>query len=247
MVVQIVANDNTKGSETKKAHSWRRCPIGQHFVKEHTIHIQPSKKHPNGIVKVHEYCAYNPSHKEELSYDEIQYITQTYFSTLSGRPTAGRLIKEYPTSDDFDGFIRGWTKYWNDIFNLDEPLDANLIKALLGSESSFKIDPPGNKNAHGLMQILHHTFLIVQDPKGELRDYLVRVPWNKLLDPTSNICIGIRWLFQKKKLASVRLKRTASWDEAVIEYKSYWDTVNQGQIPVGLAKFRNFYEILQGE
>lgn len=129
MVVQIVANDNTKGSETKKAHSWRRCPIGQHFVKEHTIHIQPSKKHP----------------------------------------------------------------------------------------------------------------------KGELRDYLVRVPWNKLLDPTSNICIGIRWLFQKKKLASVRLKRTASWDEAVIEYKSYWDTVNKGQIPVGLAKFRNFYEILQGE
>src|SRR3990167_5633286 len=247
MVMSTIATPSAKNSETKKAHPWRRCPLGQHFVKEHIIHIKPSKKHPDGLVKVHEYCENNPSHKEELSCDEIQHITQTYLGTLSGPPIVGLLIKEYPTSDDFDGLIRGWTKYWDDIFNLDDPLDANLIKALLGSESSFLIDPPGTKNAHGLMQIRHDTFLILQNPKGELHDYLVRAPCNKILDPTSNICMGVRWLFQKKKLASVRLKRTASWDEAVIEYKSYWDVVNKGQIPVGLAKFRNFYEILQGE
>lgn len=238
---------NVSDEKDKKAHPWRRCSIGQHFVKEHIIHIKPSKKHPDGIVKVHEHCANNPSHKEELSYDEIQYITQTYFNALSGPPTAGLLIKEYPTSDDFDDLIRGWTKYWDDIFSLDDPLDANLIKALLGSESSFLIDPPGTKSAHGLMQIRHDTFLILQNPKGELHDYLVRILWRKILDPTSNICMGIRWLFQKKKLASIRLKRTASWDEAVIEYKSYWDEVNKGKIPAGLAKFRKFYEILQGE
>ncbi len=235
-------------SETKKAHQWRRCPIGQHFVKEHVTHIKPSKKHPDGLVKVGEHCANNPSHKEELSYDEIQYITQTYFYDLSGPPTPVVLTKRYPTADDFDALIRGWAKYWDDIFNLDDPLDTNLVKALLGSESSFDINPPkGNKNAHGLMQLLHDTFIILQDPKGELHDYLVRIPWNKILDPSSNICMGVRWLFQKKKLASVRLKRIASWEEAVIEYKSYWDEVNAGQVPQGLVNFREFYQILQGD
>ncbi len=247
MLIPTIATPSAKDSETKKAHPWRRCPIGQHFVKEHIIHIKPNKKHPDGLVKVHEYCANNPSHKEELSYDEIQYITQTYFDNLSGPPTPDVLTRKYPTADDFDGLIRGWTKYWDDVFNLDDPLDANLVKALLGSESSFDINPPRTKNAHGLMQILHDTFLILQNPKGELHDYLIRIPWNKILDSTSNICMGVRWLFQKKKLASVRLKRTASWDEAVIEYKSYWNEVNKGQIPRGLANFREFYELLQGE
>jgi len=244
--MSTIALPRTKDSGIKKAHPWRRCQIGQHFVKEHITHIKPSKKHPDGIVKVHDYCENNPSHKEELSYDEIQHITQTYFGTLSGPPTAGLLIEDYPTSDDFDDLIRGWTKYWDDIFTLDDPLDANLVKALLGSESSFDTNPSGTKNAHGLMQIRHDTFIILQNPKGELHDYLVRIPWNKILDSTSNICMGIRWLFQKKKLASIRLKRTATWDEAVIEYKAYWDQVNAGQIPQGLANFHEFYQILHG-
>jgi hypothetical protein len=244
MAESSIAINSAKDSENKIAHPWRRCPNGQHFVKEHVIHIKPSKKHPDGCVKVHEHCAKNPSHKEELSYDEIQYIMQTYFDKLSGPPTAGILNKKYKTADDFDGMIRGWTKYWGDIFNLDDPLDANLVKALLGSESSFHTNPPGAKNAHGLMQIIHSTFLILQDPKGELHDYLVRIPWDQILDSTSNICMGIRWLFQKKKLASIRLKRTASWEEAVIEYKSYWEEVNAGEIPTGLAVFRELYQLL---
>lgn len=35
-------------TETKKAHPWRRCPIGQHFVKEHITHIKPNEKHLQG-------------------------------------------------------------------------------------------------------------------------------------------------------------------------------------------------------
>jgi hypothetical protein len=247
MVISTIAIPSTQDSETQKAHPWRRCSIGQHFVKEHIIHVKPSEKHPDGFIRLQEHCANNPSHKEELSYDEIQYITKTYFDALSGPPTAGVLLKDYPTSDDFDDLIRGWTKYWDDIFDLDDPLDINLVKALLGSESSFDKNPHGTKSAHGLMQIRHDTFLILQNPKGELHNYLVRVPWDKILDPTSNICMGIRWLFQKKKLASIRLKRVASWEEAVIEYKSYWDEVNAGKIPQGLANFRKFYQLLQGE
>jgi len=56
----------------KKAHLWRRCAIGKHWVREYEAHIAPSKEHPGGTVaKWHEHCADNPSHKDELSYDEI--------------------------------------------------------------------------------------------------------------------------------------------------------------------------------
>jgi len=40
-----------------------------------------------------------------------------------------------------------------------------------------------------------------------------------LNDPGTNICAGIRWLFQKQKLASSFLGREASWEEAVMNYK----------------------------
>jgi hypothetical protein len=79
----------------EKAHPWRRCPIGKHFVKEHSIRIPPSKKHPNGCVTIrHAHCAANRSHKDQLSYDEIQYITNTYFSSLQGPPAADKLKRK---------------------------------------------------------------------------------------------------------------------------------------------------------
>lgn len=70
----------------------------------------------------HDHCALNPSHKEELSYDEIQYITQRYFKDLSGPPVAGRL--KFKDADTYDGLIRGWVSYWNDIFKLPNPLEG---------------------------------------------------------------------------------------------------------------------------
>ena len=96
---------NEQVADTKiedKVHPWRLCQKGQYFVREHTVHIAPSKKHPNGIVSiVHEHCANNPSHKDELPYAEIQHITQTYFSNLSGPPAAG-VLTEFPNADQFD-------------------------------------------------------------------------------------------------------------------------------------------------
>lgn len=95
----------------QKAHRWRRCPIGKHFVREHLEHISPSKAHPEGmIITRHEHCADNPSHKDELSYDEIQYITETYFSDLKGLPIANALLELFPKSNDYDAEIRGWTQ-----------------------------------------------------------------------------------------------------------------------------------------
>lgn len=210
----------TSSNIGQKAHPWRRCPIGKHLVREHLLHIPPSKTHPDGmIVTRHEHCADNPSHKDELSFDEIQYITETHFANLKGAPIAG--VLKFDDESKYDQQIRGWTQYWNDIFKLNDPLDPNLVKALIASESSFKENPPhGPKTAHGLMQITDKTFPIFSDIKGELKNYLVRVSSKELLDPSVNICIGVRWLFRKKETASSKLGREATWLEAVEAYKS---------------------------
>lgn len=221
-----------------KSHPWRRCAKGKHFVKEHLLH---------GTRKVREHCASNPSHKEELSYEEIQYITKTYFNDLSGPPTSD--VLKFPDADTYDCFIRGWTYFWNDIFKPSDLLDPNYIKALIATESGFRKNPPENPHAHGLMQLLHQSFVVLQDTKGELHDYLIRIPWNKLLDPSTNICMGIRWLFQKRHLLEIRLKREVTWEETVIEYKSYWDDINKhdGKMPKGILDLREYYkQLLEG-
>lgn len=227
-------------NENEKVHPWRRCEKGKHFVKEY------QKKYPEGVETIHNHCALNPSHKEELSYDEIQYITQKYFKELPGPPAAGRL--KFKDADTYDSLIRGWVFYWNDIFKLPDPLDANYIKALIATESGFRKDPPENPHAHGLMQLLHQSWAALQDIKGELKDHLIRVPWNKILEPTANICMGIRWLLQKRYLLSVRLKREVTWEEAVIEYKSYWGDIDKyKEMPKGIKDLREYYKQLVGE
>lgn len=115
----------------------------------------------------------------------------------------------------------------------DVPLDPNLIKALIASESSFKpsklaknTDP---NSARGLMQITNATRKILGDENGELKDHVIIVTRADLNDPGSNICAGIRWLFQKRALASHELGRPASWEEAAAHYKGILRDLNKGQ------------------
>lgn len=68
------------------------------------------------MITRQEHCAYNPSHKDELSFDEIQSITETHFSDLTGAPLAG--VLKFSDESKYDQQIRGWTQYWNDIFKL---------------------------------------------------------------------------------------------------------------------------------
>lgn len=233
----------------EKAHPWRRCPIGEHFVKEHLENIPPSKSHPHGIIITrHDHCATNPSDKDELSFDEIQYITETYFSTLPGPPASGKLLK-FANADKYDSEIRGWTRYWNEVFKPDVPLDPNLIKALIATESSFDENPKQTKTkvktVYGLMQIKSDTLSYLGDTKGELKNYLIRLSKSQVLSPSANICAGIRWLFQKKKLATGRLNREPTWFEAIIEYKSYWNDINAKKPVRGMDKLYEYYEVLQ--
>lgn len=83
----------------------------------------------------------------------------------------------------------------------------------MASESSFRVNINADSTIgkpRGLIQVTEQTRQILTDQKGELKDFY---------DPNLNLCAGIRWLFHKKYLASHRLKRDATWIEAIAEYK----------------------------
>lgn len=97
------------------------------------------------------------------------------------------------------------------------------------------------------MQLLPATFEILRNVKGELKDYLVRISPDQYLDASANICSGVRWLFQKKKLSDSKLKRMSTWEEVIIDYKDYGKAIKNGIDPKPMQKLREFYQILKGK
>lgn len=237
--------------KSEKVHPWRRCGKGEHLVCEHLVHIKPSKKHPAGKDTIcHGHCAKNPSGKDELSYAEIKYISGTYFADLpEGSPRPGVLTMEFPDADKYDAEIRGWTQYWNDIFKLDDPLDPNVVKALIATESSFDPKPEKYSHVYGLMQITGKTHQFLCGAKHELRDHYICVSSIELIDGSTNICAGVRWLIRKIETASELLGRKASWEETVEDYKAILDLRihNKKYNPKPMDNFRKYYKILSGE
>lgn len=242
----VITHNNVNTNDEavdEKIHPWRICPIGKHFVKKHIVHIPPSKKHPKGeTIEKNEHCAINPSKKDILTFDEIQAMSEKYFLQFSGPPKI-EVLKGYANADKFDAEIRGWTRYWNDIFIFPDPLEPDLIKALMASESSFhpNMNIPAGKGqgrARGLMQVTDAILHILNDHHGELSDYLICFNHSKLFDPSANICAGIRWLFRKKIIADSKLGRKSTWIEAVAEYKG---VLNQTPTPVVMERFLHHY------
>lgn len=204
----------------KKQHPWRKCSIGEHWVREHKRKTSVSEKNPDGVTIVDAHCRKNPSHHEIFVADELYEIAKLHFKNIDVMPKPDKL--GYPHGNDFDELIGGWTQFWNDIFNPKEPLDPNIIKALIASESSFRINTSADSKigeAKGLIQITEQTRKILADQKGELKDFLITLSKKEIFDPNLNLATGIRWLFHKKYLASYRLKREATWMEVIAEYK----------------------------
>lgn len=237
-----------------KIHPWRPCPIGQHYVKTHTVHYPPSKKHPKGHSALRlAHCAKNPSRKsiktkDILTFSDIEYVTTQILAQYINYDKLNT-ISGFPDSEKYDSLIIGWVQSWNDIFKPTEPLDPNLIKALMASESGFRKNPPlvsaGKKEgyARGLLQITDGTLKTLKNSNGELTDYLLQPNTKQLLEPSANICAGVRWLFQKRKLAISRLRREVSWIESVAEYKSYLrDIISKKNLnPKGMQKLMEYY------
>ena len=69
-------------------------------------------------------------------------------------PNASSL--DYPNGNKYDKIIAANVHFINKLFQIDPPLDPNLVKALMASESGFRENPPGN-SAIGIAQITKET------------------------------------------------------------------------------------------
>jgi hypothetical protein len=241
----------------EKIHPWRTCPIGQHWRRTHSMQVPISEKNPSGITIRHVGCCNNPKRKNKKTFkdilhpEEIHQIAENYFKNLTGLPVAGKL-KEFENADNYDEFIRGWTKYWNEVFKPEDLLDPDLVKALIASESGFNLKPKEPNagaagKARGLIQLTDQAVEALANPKGELVDHLVLISQAEITDPNVVICAGIRWLFQKRKLASNKLKRQATWEETVAEYKNYLKGIisERDKDPKGMHPFKKLLRELK--
>ncbi len=237
----------SKNISTQSIHPWRLCAPGRHWVREHSLHIPPSKKNPGGSTTIrHAHCADNPSKKDQLYPDEIQEMAQQNFSKIKEKPCSiGLEFKE--KGNQYDNLIAGWTKYWNDVLKPDIPLDPNLVKALIATESGFNPKILANKkdknSARGLMQVTNESRKILGNEKGELKNHFLTLTREDLNDPCNNICAGIRWLFRKREIASSLLKKTASWEEAIYEFKG-GRTVSKAESKKLMDEFNKVFEEL---
>jgi hypothetical protein len=183
----------------KQAHRWRLCPYGEHWVKEHSKTIKEKEYVWNG------HCALNPSGKDQLYPEEILEIEKKYFNRIKGGPAVAPNILswKFENRDKYDNLIKGWTRYWNEVFELTDPLDPDFVKALIASESSFKeniVTKNGPRSsARGLSQLIDQTIKALGDENGELKDHLITLTHEQALNPSLNICAAIRWLLEKKK------------------------------------------------
>jgi uncharacterized protein with HEPN domain len=209
------------------AHRWRNCPLGYYYVHPYPRQVLSSPKNPDGVTSVREHCRRNPSGKDQLYPREMKWLTESLVrnaNEISGR--VGKL-KEPATANDCDQVILIWTQYWNEVFSAVDPLDPDVIKALLGSESSFrpvvKTEPrvAGRNFARGPLQITDQTRKALGDEKGELKEHFLTLTKEEVRQHEYAIPAAIRWLFHKKQAAAKYLGRDASWDEAVADYKSY--------------------------
>lgn len=239
-----------KLAKVNNTHAWRLCPPGEHWRRTHPLRIPPSKKNPVGSVTTrHGHCVLNPTGKDQLYPDEIQEMAEQNFSKVKEKPCPIDLgfTKKYK-GNQYDDLIAGWTKYWNDVFKPEIPLTPNVVKALIASESGFDPKILANKkdknSARGLMQITNKTRKILGDEKGELKDHYLTLTIEDLNDPSNNICAGIRWLFRKHAIASDFLKKTATWEEAIAEFKGIRTTTKDRAAEL-IEKFNEYLEALK--
>jgi len=232
-----------KSAKKQKAHPWRICPGGEHWVSSHP------RRTKNGATQVTGHCRTNPSRKDQIYSGELKRISDGYFSYIEGKPTADNLGFKY-RGNKYDEVIAGWTKYWNEVLSPNEPLDPNLVKALIATESGFDREAKvraGKKAgwARGLMQVTDWALEILKDEKGELRDHLIDLNQQDMTDASLSIAAGIRWLHRKRETASAKLKRPATWLEAAADYKSYLEQWRNDPDHKQMKKLVNFYERLK--
>jgi hypothetical protein len=207
-------------------------------VREHQLRVPISKKNPSGItIRDRHVRRLNGTY---LDRDEIKSVFKSYSRTNLIYP--GRLgVEGY---DKYDELIAVWTDYFNLKFSADPPLDPDMVKALIQSESDF-IESPKNPQATGIIQITSETLQALQDPNGEAKEFIFKdIRKKDLKDPAVNIPMGIRWLHRKKRLAEGKLGRSATHEDVILEYKGLLKSKSTYK-ESALKKYRKAYATLK--
>lgn len=213
-------------------------------VRAHPMRVPVSKKNPTGST-------IRDRHKRRLhgiylDADEIKSTFKSYNRNDIVYPTKKKL-NNFSSADKYDEQIAVWTDYFNKKFDANPPLDPDVVKALIASESGFRADPPENKRAFGITQITPETLRIVQDLDGEAKEFIFhQIRQKDLKNPDIAIPIGIRWLYRKRETAMSKLKRPPSHEEVILEYKGLLKSRSEYQ-QSALASYRREYGRLKAE
>lgn len=214
-------------------------------VHEHPRRVAISAKNPDGITIVDQHIRRLPG--TFLDREEIEAIAEKYDRRNIVRPTPGKLKEFRDAADKYDDLIAIWTDYFNQKFVSESPLDPDVIKALIASESGFRIDPPENRTAFGITQITKSTLKILQDPMGESKEFIFnRIRLKDLKDPEIAIPLGVRWIFRKKATAEGRLGRSPTPKEIILEYKGLLNSKSKWKTKA-LENFRKNYGLLKSK
>lgn len=208
-------------------------------VREHPMIVPVSKKNPTGITIRDQHLRRLKG--TYLDRDEIELVFKNYDRKNIVYP--GKLAQK--NGDKYDDLIAVWTDYFNKKFNANPPLDPDMVKALIASESDFREDPPGNPKATGIAQITPKAFITLQNPKGETKDFIfIDIRKKDLKNPDIAIPMGVRWLFRKSRLAEGKLGHPPNHEEIILEYKGLLKSKTDYK-DSALRKYREAYAQLK--
>lgn len=211
-------------------------------VRSHSLHVPISEKNPDGITIRDQHLRRLPG--TYLKRTELDEIFRNYNRKGISYPKSGKIL-EHKTADRYDDLIAVWTDYFNNKLKTNPPLDPNIFKALLASESGFRLDPTKNKIAFGIAQITKQTWGILQDPNGEAKEFIFNdIRQMDLKDPNIAIPIGIRWLVYKSQRAAAKLDRQPTDEDIILEYKGLLKSKTKYK-DQALESYRYYYGLLK--
>lgn len=209
-------------------------------VREHQRRVSASKKNPSGRTTVDRHLRHIEG--QYLDSNLIEKTFKEYDKKKVLYPTKQKL--DLPNEDKYNDYIAVWLDYFNKKLNLKTPLDPDMIKALIASESTFKPNAK-NKKAIGLTQITTETLKILQDLSGESKDFVFKdIRKKDLENPNISLALGVRWLAYKQQYAEKVLKRTVKPDEVIQVYKGILNDKSKNAKHI-MKKYREFYEKLK--
>jgi len=209
-------------------------------VRQHRRRVSVSKKNPSGVTIVDQHLRHIEGQYLDLKL--IDDIFKHYNKKKILYPGKSKLL--LPNEDDYNDHIAVWVDYFNQKLNLKTPVDPDMVKALIASESTFKPNAI-NKKATGLTQITTDTLKILQDLEGESKDFVFKdIRKKDLKNPNVSIALGIRWLAYKKQYAEKILKREVTSDEVIQVYKGILNDKSKAAKQI-MKDYRLFYEKLK--